>query len=111
MVVRLLATCLAIALLVLALGSTERVVVPDSALAQGLATATSTDQQGSVEDHHLDDLPAPPAAEQLKLDPMAVATSWQYAPTPRATPSWAPGADPAVHRDPALPGLLRPPCA
>ena len=110
MVVRLLAAFLTVTVLMLALGSTERVVVADSALTQGLTMAVATDIDGSVEDHHLDDLPTTPAAEPVKLDPMATVQALQVAPASSATGAWMPTGKPATHRAPVLEGLLRPPC-
>lgn len=105
---RLLAAFVALAVLVLALGSTERVLLPGSALMQGIQKLHTQDQ-GSIEDHHLDDLPSQQVADAQKGDSMPFAGTG-LAPARAATAAWRPRAHAAGVCSPFIEGLLRPPC-
>jgi len=105
---RLLAAFVTLTVVVLALGGTERVLLPGSALLQGIQQIHAQ-SQGSIEDHHLDDLPSQQGADVQKSDSMPFA-GLGLQPANAGTASWRLRAQAAGVCTAFIEGLLRPPC-
>lgn len=109
MVHRLLVALLTLAVMLVSLGSTERVFAAEPALQQGMQ-APVDESRGSIEDHHLDDLPSQ-AADHPKPDLLAVGGRPVPLPGGAADGDWAARRPPPGPQTPFLEGLLRPPRA
>jgi hypothetical protein len=109
MVHRLLVALLTLAVMMVSLGSTERVFAAEPALLQGMQ-APADESRGSIEDHHLDDLPSQ-AADNPKPDLLAFAGPQAALPGGTAAGDWAARRPPPGPQTPFLEGLLRPPRA
>ncbi len=107
MVQRLLAALLALAITVLALGGLERQPHPGTLQAQALGQ-THEGAPGSIEDHHLDDMPAQ-SADVLKTEPMLPSWSGASPSTLLLGAAWTPQVVQQGPLDPYPEGPLRPP--
>jgi len=99
---------MALAIMVLALGGIERVFATDSALMQGIQ-APADEHQGSIEDHHLDDLPSQHSADGQKADSMVAGRVGIVMMSRSPAADWGPRALATGPQSPYLEGLLRPP--
>lgn len=105
---RWLATLLVLAIVMMALGGVERHGVDRSAGMQGIESV-ALNELGSIEDHHLDDLPSQPKADTPKSDWGSTAAGLWPAHFTQLAQGWGVAKVDRAALGPVLEGPLRPP--